>query len=126
VTTKKRPAVTIDEREDLERIVRVSEERRRRVVAALLALRDVKSIGMDPEPVVRTMRVQLWTLPQLADDLELEDAETIRQILELQIAQIFDEIEQTLHALYEQPRSPALARYIAADRELRQLDLADE
>lgn len=119
-------ALTSEEREDLEQRARDSESRRRRVLRVFLALRDVKSIGIDPEPVVRKMRAQLWTLPQLAEELEFEDEETIRIILEMEIERIFEEIEQTLTSLYEQPRSPALARYIDADRNLKQLDLAEE
>lgn len=114
------------EREALTQEVADAKARRLRVVRAFLALREVKSIGIDPEPLFRRIRMHVERLPDLAAELEHEDAETIERILELISWRILEDIEDVLMKLYGQPRSPALARYVEADRELKQLDLAEQ
>ncbi|HEY0684743.1 MAG TPA: hypothetical protein VGD45_20570 [Steroidobacter sp.] len=125
-SSKQAKPLTDIEREALTKAADDSEERRRRVVRAFLALREVKSIGIDPEPVFRRLRRHLERLPDLAAELEFEDAVTIERILELISWRILEDVEDVLRSLYVQPASPALARYVEADRELKQLDLADQ
>lgn len=119
--SQRRPGET-DFREELKR----SEARRKRVVRAFLALRDLKTLSPHPEPAIRGVRVRLLELPNLARDLEHEDADTIRKMLTIATGRAIEEFDARLEASDREPITPVSARYLAADQELKHGDLADE
>jgi len=112
---------------ELERDVRRLKDQRRRLLAAFLALREVKSLGNDPESAIIRLQGELLNLPhRVSHALEHEEDWMIRRILLVEIWRILSDFEERLSTIGDIPRTPAYARYIQADRELRPGDLEDD
>lgn len=131
----------------LQKQLRDEQASRKRVVAAFLALREVKSVEQDLEPVVlsilkrlneipenvsekigdaiaaalkRRPEIRLDVITQLSQDTEEQAA----RVLEREVKAIRIYTEKRLSKMASEPRTPANARYVAADHDLKPGDLA--
>jgi hypothetical protein len=119
---------------DLRDEIRKERERHRRVTAAFLALREVKTQRRDTEPVLLGVLNQIQaaheTIVTAVTELEhAPDAEAKQKAIgALQayaenMTRIRRYAQKRLDALDLTPVTPALMRYIAADRDLKPGDL---
>jgi predicted RNase H-like nuclease (RuvC/YqgF family) len=98
--------------------------RRRRVVAVFLALRDVKSLDRDLEPVLLAVLNKLAEFPgAMLPFVAAEQRERAEKLAVDRVTQIRIHAKKRVAQMNDAPRTPANARYIVASQDLEPGDL---
>lgn len=108
---------------DLSEQLRRAKASHRRVLKAFLALRAVKSVGHDLEPVLLNTQRQLLQMKDRLAAYNPDSTDIARGLVDAEAKRIVREMNAQIARLKDEPRTPVNARYIEADRELRPGDL---
>ena len=101
--------------------------RNRRLLEAFLALRDVKQVGVDMEPIVLWVTRELQKMAhKIAKDCNEKQSRMAERVIRAETRRIILTMERRCDELQESAQSPNYARYIEAQAKLHAGDLDEE
>lgn len=109
---------------ETERRLQEVQGKHKRLLAAFLALRSLRSVSHSSEPALRVARDRLTRLPDVfVDRLRFKNPAPFKQKLRDDCRRVIEDMDAALIVTADEPVAAAYARYLDAANELRPGDL---